>query len=210
MYVSTSFGTTRAEAMDFLARADFGDLVSVGPDGLTSTPLPLLYQPSPDEGLGVVVMHLARNNDHWRHADGHEGLLIIRPLDGYVTPRWYPSKAEHGRVVPTWDYEVAHVRGRLTVHDDVDWLAEAVRSLTDRHEGRRPDPWSVDDAPPKYIEGQLRAIVGLELAVSAVELKAKMSQNRPQRDIDGVIEGLDADGRGQLARAVEARRPVSD
>ena len=137
MYVSTSFGTTTAEAVDFLSQAVFGDLVSVGPDGLTSTPLPLLYEPAAEgDGLGTVVMHLARNNDHWQHADGQEGLLIVRGLNGYVHPGWYPSKAEHGRVVPTWDYEVAHVRGRLAVHDDVEWLARAVRSLTERHELR--------------------------------------------------------------------------
>lgn len=210
MYVSTSFGTSTVEAVDFLSRAVFGDLVSVGPDGLCSTPLPLLYEPGTEGTLGTVVMHLARNNDHWQHADGQQGLLIVRGLNGYVHPGWYASKAEHGRVVPTWDYEVAHVRGRLTVHDDVAWLAQAVRSLTERHELARPHPWSVEDAPPKYIEGQLRAIVGLELAVSAVQLKAKMSQNRPQRDIDGVIEGLDADGRPDLARVVEAWRPVSE
>ena len=209
MYVSTSFGTSTAEAVDFLSQAVFGDLVSVGPDGLSSTPLPLLYEPGPDGGLGTVVMHLARNNDHWRHADGQDGLLIVRGLDGYVHPGWYPSKAEHGRVVPTWDYEVAHIRGRLAVHDDVEWLAKAVR-VPDRAPRAASTGSVVGRGRSAEVHrgtaaGHRRPRAG-RLVPS--QLKAKMSQNRPQRDIDGVIEGLAADGRADLARVVEARRPA--
>ncbi|GAB3673015.1 FMN-binding negative transcriptional regulator [Angustibacter aerolatus] len=205
MYTPAAFATSPEQALAFLQAADSGDLVSLGPDGLLATPLPLLHRPGADGGLGHVVMHVARTNAHWRHADGVDGLLIVRGVEGYVSPSWYASKAEHGRVVPTWDYEVAHVRGRLTVHDDVGWLAEAVRGLTERHESRRAEPWAVDDAPARFVEGQLRAIVGLELAVESVELKLKLSQNRPAADVRGVVTGLRADGRHPLADAVAER-----
>ncbi|MFD6157817.1 FMN-binding negative transcriptional regulator [Nocardia sp. NPDC060256] len=115
---------------------------------------------------------------------------------------WYPSKAEHGRVVPTWNYVTAHVYGRLTVHDDPAWVERLVRDLTERHEAGRPQPWSVDDAPLRFIAGQLRAIVGVELAITRVEAKFKLSQNRSAADIDGVISGLAADGHDDVAEAM--------
>ena len=120
--------------------------------------------------------------------------MIVRGPDAYISPSWYATKAEHGRVVPTWNYVTAHVHGVVTVHDDPAWVAELVRELTDRHEAGRAAPWSVDDAPPKFFAGQLRAIVGVELAIERIEAKFKLSQNRPAADVDGVIEGLRADG----------------
>jgi len=126
-----------------------------------------------------------------------------------VSPSWYAAKAEHGRVVPTWNYVTAHVYGRLVVHDDPVWVEDVVRRLTAKHEAARlaapgqKMPWSVDDAPRAFIEGQLRAIVGLELQITRIQAKAKLSQNRPAGDIAGVVSGLSARGDDRSAAAVE-------
>jgi transcriptional regulator len=132
----------------------------------------------------------------------------VRGPDSYISPSWYATKAEHGRVVPTWNYVTAHVYGELVVHDDVQWLDDLVRRLTEHHEGTRDEPWSVDDAPPRYIAGQLRAIVGVELIVSRIEAKLKLSQNRSDADIDGVIRGLEDSRDLAGAAVVRAARPV--
>jgi transcriptional regulator len=140
-------------------------------------------------------MHLARANPHWRDvADGAPALAIVTGAEAYVSPAWYASKSEHGRVVPTWNYSQVHLTGRLTVHHDPAWLRDAVTRLTEAHERPRPDPWSVTDAPEAYVGKQLRAIVGLELAVEKVEAKAKLSQNRSDADRAGVVRGLRAEG----------------
>jgi transcriptional regulator len=130
--------------------------------------------------------------------------VIVHGPDAYVTPSWYATKAEHGRVVPTWNYVTAHVYGELRVHDDPAWLDALVRRLTDLHESREPAPWSVDDAPSGFLAGQLRAIVGVELVISRIEAKVKMSQNRPAADVEGVIVGLEARGDSAVAAAVRA------
>jgi transcriptional regulator len=203
MYVPTHFKPSDEDARDLLARHGAADLVTNGPDGLEATLLPFVY----DSERGVLQGHFARNNEHWRHVDGREALVIARGPDSYVTPSWYASKAEHGRVVPTWNYAVVHVHGTVTVHDDVDWLADLVRRLTAKHEQHRAAPWSVDDAPERFIAGQLRAIVGVEVAISRIEAKFKLSQNRPDADIDGVIAGLRAEGDARGAAAVAEHRP---
>jgi transcriptional regulator len=123
-----------------------------------------------------------------------------------VSPGFYPSKAEHGRVVPTWNYVTVHVHGRLVVHDDPAWVEDVVRRLTVAHEAAEPDPWSVDDVPRAFLDGQLRAIVGVELLISRVEGKLKLSQNRPPADVDGVVAGLTARGDTASADAVRAAR----
>jgi transcriptional regulator len=160
-----------------------------------------------DADTGTLVGHLARTNPQWRDTVG-DVLVIVRGPDAYVSPGWYASKTEHGRVVPTWDYVLAHVHGELVVHDDVDWLAAHVRRLTEAHEGARSEPWAVSDAPERFVAGQLRAIVGVEVRIRRVEAKWKLSQNRPGADIDGVVAGLTADGRPDVAAAVEAARPA--
>ena len=194
----SAFAPTDEAVRELLLRHRAADLVTAGPDGLAATMLPFLY----DAERHTMRGHLARNNDHWRTADGATALAIVRGPDAYISPSWYATKAEHGRVVPTWNYVTAHVHGVVTVHDDPDCVAELVRELTDRHEAGRPAPWSVDDAPPKFFAGQLRAIVGVELVISRIEAKVKMSQNRPPADIDGVIIGLDARGDHAAAGAV--------
>jgi transcriptional regulator len=123
-------------------------------------------------------------------------MVIVRGPDAYISPAWYATKREHGRVVPTWNYITAHVHGRLVIHDDAAWVEANVRALTARHEAARAHPWSVDDAPPPYIEGQLRAIVGVEILITRIEAKLKLSQNRSTADVDGAIAGLEAGSTG--------------
>lgn len=170
----------------FVADRGSGTLVTVGPDGLVdATLLPVLWAD------GLVVAHLARANDHWRRmATGAAGLLVVQGPEAYVSPSWYPSKAEHGRDVPTWNYSAVHLRGPVTVHDDPAWLHAVVSRLTDRHEAGREHPWAVTDAPERYVQGMLRAIVGVSLRVESVEAKAKWSQNRSEPDRAGVLAGL--------------------
>jgi transcriptional regulator len=129
--------------------------------------------------------------------------VIVRGPDAYVSPGWYASKADHGRVVPTWNYVTAHVYGELVVRDDPVWVEDLVRRLTAKHEASMPHPWHVDDAPPAFVAGQLRAIVGVELRISRVEAKAKLSQNRSEADVAGVVAGLE--GRGDHASAAAVR-----
>jgi transcriptional regulator len=159
--------------------------------------LPVLWR------ADTVVAHLAKANPHWREIeDDTPALLIVTGPDAYVSPSWYATKAEHGKVVPTWNYSAVHLTGRARVHHEPEWLRAAVRDLTDHHESPREKPWHVSDAPETYIEGQLRGIVGVELTVTGVEGKAKLSQNRSAADRNGVIDGLRADGRpGDLAVA---------
>jgi transcriptional regulator len=202
MYVPSHFAPDEAAVNELLARHGAADLITATPDGLRATMLPFVY----DRERRTLLGHFARNNDHWRQPVLGEALVIVRGPDSYISPSWYASKVEHGRVVPTWNYVTAHVHGALTVHDDVEWLAALVRRLTDQHEAGRPAPWSVDDAPEKFVQGQLRAIVGVEIAISRIEGKFKLSQNRPDADIDGVIAGLAEVGDELGAAAVREHR----
>lgn len=203
MYVPTHFAPDDEAVHELLSHHGAADLVTAGEGGLEATMLPFVY----DRERATLSGHFARNNDHWRRVDGVEALVIARGPDAYVSPGWYPSKAEHGRVVPTWNYLVAHVHGTVTVHDDPGWVAALVRRLTDEHEANRPVPWSVDDAPERFVEGQLRAIVGVEIQIRRIDAKFKMSQNRPPADVDGVIAGLRSAGRDRAAAAVQQHRP---
>ncbi|QIS14877.1 FMN-binding negative transcriptional regulator [Nocardia arthritidis] len=204
MYVPAQFTPDEQAVHELLSRHAAADLITATADGLVATMLPFVY----DADAGTLRGHLARNNDQWRRPALGEALVIVRGPDAYISPSWYPSKAEHGRAVPTWNYVTAHVYGRLTVHDDPAWLERHVRDLSDRHEAGRPNAWSVDDAPPKFITGLLRAIVGIEVAITRVEAKYKLSQNRPAADIDGVIAGLTEDGHDIAAAAVRQARPA--
>ncbi|WP_396451802.1 FMN-binding negative transcriptional regulator [Actinomadura sp.] len=201
MYVPAHFAANDTEVRELLAGCDAADLVTSTPRGLIATFLPILYDPSVGEH-GAILAHVARNNDQWREPAAGESLFILHGPHAYVSPSWYPSKREHGRAVPTWNYLTAHVYGRLVVHDDPAWVESMVRRLTERHESGRDPSWSVDDAPAEFISGQLRAIVGLELVISRIEAKAKMSQNRPEADRAGVVEGYLAEGDTAMAEAV--------
>jgi transcriptional regulator len=209
MYVPAHFRATEEELTALLSRGAAADLVTSTPDGLFATFLPFLYDATVGEH-GALLGHVARNNEQWQLPVLGEALVVVHGPDSYVSPNFYASKAENHRVVPTWNYLTAHVYGQLVVHDDTVWLSGLVRRLTDFHEAHEPRPWSVDDAPVPYIEGQLRAIVGLELVITRIEAKAKLSQNRPPADIDGVVAGLLARGDTAGAEAVRAATPASD
>lgn len=140
---------------------------------------------------GSLCGHVARVNYQWKRQPVGEALMILRGPDTYISPSWYPSKQEHGRVVPTWNYDVvAHGYGRFVVHDDPDWVSENVRSLTRLHQQSQQQPWWVEDAPEKFFAGQLRAIVGVEVVIDRIEAKFKLIQNRQTADVDGVIAAL--------------------
>jgi transcriptional regulator len=207
MYIPAHFAPGEAAVDELLRNHGAADLVTLTSAGLVATMLPFIYVPPAGTGsLGALHGHLARNNDQWKLETAGESLAIVRGPNAYITPGWYASKAEHGRVVPTWNYVTAHVYGRLVVHDDPVWTEDLVRRLTTKHEAYRDHPWSVDDAPRAFIEGQLRAIVGIELEITRIEAKAKLSQNRPPADVDGVIAGLRERGDKESADAVERAR----
>jgi len=215
MYIPAHFAPDAALVEELLRNHGAADLVTVTEQGLVATMLPFIYVPADEASTagphsagkhGALHGHLARNNDQWRRRAAGESLAIVRGPDAYISPGWYASKVEHGRVVPTWNYVTAHVYGRLVVHDDPAWTEDLVRRLTAKHEARRDHPWSVDDAPRAFIEGQLRAIVGIELEITRIEAKAKLSQNRPAADVEGVIAGLRERGDTDSADAVERAR----
>jgi transcriptional regulator len=181
-------------------------LVTTGRDGYpTASMLPVIWDPAGNR----LVMHMAKANPHWKAIEPDTpALAVVTGPEAYVSPAWYATKAEHGKVVPTWNYSAVHFTGRLTVEHDAEWLREAVTWLTDLHEAGRAaaghQAWSVDDAPAKYVEGQLRAIVGIQLAIERVEAKAKLSQNRSEADRAGVVAGLRAeDGRRGEAQVAD-------
>lgn len=183
------------QARAFVDQIGVATLITAGTDGVPdATLLPVDWQ------QGRVVAHFARANEHWRRiVDGGPALLVVQGIDAYVSPGWYASKAEHGRVVPTWNYSAVQLRGPVTVHDDPDWTRAVVDSLTNRREAFRDQPWHVDDAPEKYVEGQLRAIVGVELTVETVDAKAKWSQNRSDEDRAGVRAAYEQAGADEAA-----------
>jgi transcriptional regulator len=205
MYTPAHFIPNSETVQQLLNHPGAANLVTMTPQGLLATLLPVVYDPDVGEH-GALQGHLARNNTQWSEPPNGEALAIIQGADAYVSPSWYASKAEHGRVVPTWNYTTAHVYGRLVIHDDPDWVSRQVRRLTGVHEAGFDHPWSVDDAPERFITGQLRAIVGVELVITRIEAKAKLSQNRPVADIDGVVAGLRARGQSEAAADVERAR----
>jgi len=206
VYIPAHFKPDDATLRELLENQGAADLITNTEHGLIATMLPFLYDPPgsrPDAGeLGALVGHVARNNQQWREPALGTSLVIIRGPDAYISPAWYATKREHGRVVPTWNYITAHIYGRLVIHDDVAWLEALVRRLTVHHEAFHDEPWSVDDAPPEYFAGQLRAIVGVELRIDRIEAKAKLSQNRSEADQAGAIAGLDEADQPDLAEAM--------
>lgn len=202
MFLPPPFAEPDRRAAVELSRAvGFGHLVVAGEVGIASSPMPFLID---DDGERVRG-HLARPNPVLRLLPA-DALLIVPVDDAYISPSWYPSKREHGRVVPTWNYQVVHVHGRLESRDG-DWTEQLVRDLTDHHEAATAEPWSVDDAPADHIAGLLRAIVGVELAVTEIVAKRKLGQNRPAADIAGAAAGLESRrNRVDVAVAAAMRR----
>jgi len=195
MYVPAAFALAdRSVILDVLRQVAFGHLVSnqaADAPGLAATALPFLI----DDELTSLRAHFARGNPHWRTIDGADGLMIVPSADAYVSPRWYPSKADEGKVVPTWNYELVHLHGTIGIHDDAAWKRRVVEDLTVQNERRASaagpgEAWSVDDAPAVFIEQQLKAIVGVELRIVRIDAKRKLSQNKPEADRAGAAEGL--------------------
>ena len=209
VYIPDHFRPTDDDVRELLANLGAADLITATADGLLATMLPLIHEPagaSPGVGeQGRLLGHLARNNRQWKVPPIGDALVIVRGPDAYISPAWYVTKREHGRVVPTWNYVTAHVHGRLVVHDDPAWCEANVRALSERHEADRDEPWSVDDAPPPYIAGQLKAIVGVEIRIERIEAKFKLSQNRSVEDVDGAIAGLEAERPGAEPMAAAMR-----
>ena len=165
-------------------------VTSSGAQGLQASHLPLLLEPGEGE-FGTLYGHFARANGHWRDlAAGAEALVVFSGADAYVHPGWYPAKAEHGKVVPTWNYVAVHAWGQAEVFDEPERLLKLVSRLSERHEQGRPQPWAVSDAPRDYIDSMLRAIVGFALPIRRLEGKWKLSQNRSSNDQASVRTGL--------------------
>jgi transcriptional regulator len=203
MYLPPHFAVSDlAEIGSFVDAAQSADLVTWSGVRPVATLLPVIWdRPAPGDhdhdpgpGLGRLLGHIAIMNDQWKTAQpGAEALVIVHGPQAYISPSWYESKARHGRAVPTWNYELVHLSGPVAFHHDPEWLRTFVTRLTRRHEDHREHPWAVTDAPPEYVNGQLRAIVGVEMTVTSVEAKRKLSQNRGRADQEGAIAGLRAE-----------------
>lgn len=167
----------------------FGLLISTGPDGLIANGLPFILKREQGD-LGLLKAHIARANNQWQSLDGQQVLVVFQGPLSYVTPSFYQTKKETGKVVPTWNYAMVQARGVARVHTDTDWLSTQINELTDHQETGRAHPWAVNDAPEQYIQSQLRGIIGIEIPIAAIEGKWKVSQNRPELDRQGVARGL--------------------
>jgi transcriptional regulator len=205
MYLPKHFEETRAEVLHELIRAQpLGLLVTLNDAGLQANPVPFILDPDPAGGPGSLRAHVARANPLWRETRGDvDALVVFQGPQAYVSPNWYPSKAEHAKVVPTWNYVMVQARGPLRAIDDAAWVRAFVTRLTTRHEAAQAQPWAVTDAPPDYIETMTRAIVGIEITLAALTGKWKVSQNRSAADRAGVANGLRAAGLIEASRTVE-------
>ncbi len=165
--------------------AGASDLITYNADGFQVTTLPFIYE-ADVSGKGILLGHMARANPHWKLAKGSHGLVIVRGPSAYVSPSVYPSKKEHHKVVPTWNYVTVHLRGTVVVHEETTWIKEVVSRLTDRFEVVSEAPWKISDGPEDFIESQLKAVVGIEFCVQEIQAKYKLSQNRPEADFEAV------------------------
>ncbi len=206
MYCPAHFAESRPEVLHALMRAyPLATLVTMGniSNGPDANHIPLSLETAAD-GSAVLRGHIARTNPLRKvTADGAPALAIFHGPDAYITPSWYPSKREHGKAVPTWNYATVHARGPLRFIDDADWLRAHVDILTQQQESTFAEPWAVSDAPVDYIEKMLTAIVGIELTITSLEGKWKASQNQPEGNRDGVAAGLRERGRADAAALIK-------
>ena len=218
MYTPAHFSLTDSDSLHGLIRSHpLGTLVTQANGVLDANHLPFLLDADPGE-MGTLSAHVARANPLWQQCrDGAEVLVVFRGAEGYISPSWYPSKHETHRLVPTWNYEAVHAHGTLWVHDDEKFTRSVVARLTHTHEaavaaashptsGMRP--WKMGDAPRDYLDAMLQAIVGIELRITRLEGKRKLSQNREARDLDGAIGSLQQRGHTDLAQAMAQARPT--
>ncbi|MGD9966423.1 MAG: FMN-binding negative transcriptional regulator [Hyphomonadaceae bacterium] len=210
MYVPHHFATDDADGLIHrLARRWAGVLITIGEDGgPIGTHLPIMW----DAEKRTATGHIARANPHWQQGPG-KGLIVLNGPEAYVTPAWYPSKAEHGKTVPTWNYEAVHISGHVEWFDDPARLETIVRDLSALHEQGRSAPWKISDAPRPYIDALLRGIIGVSLTAERIEAKRKLSQNKSQADFYGVARGLAASDEPlahEVAALMRETRALSD
>ncbi|MGQ0531523.1 MAG: FMN-binding negative transcriptional regulator [Caulobacteraceae bacterium] len=210
MYVPAHFATDDAHGLiQRLARRWAGVLITVGEDGApVGTHMPILW----DAERRVATGHIARANPQWKGGAG-KGLIVLNGPEAYVTPSWYPSKAEHGKTVPTWNYEAVHITGHVEWFEEAARLEAVVRDLSAFHEHDRAQPWTVADAPRPYIEALLRGIVGVTLTAERIEAKRKLSQNKSEADFTGVARGLAASAdplAHEVAALMRETRAIAD
>jgi transcriptional regulator len=209
MYQPPHFREDRLEVQHALIRAHpLGLLVTLGSTGLVANPIPFVLDASAPP-YGTLKAHLSRANRQWQDFDpAQEALTVFQGPEAYITPSWYAAKREHGKVVPTWNYAIVQAYGRMTIIDDPAWLLQQITAMTEVQETARPEPWAVGDAPEAFVAAQLKGIVGIEIEITRIEAKWKVSQNRSDADRLGVTAGLRArqDEASQLmAELVETR-----
>lgn len=210
MYLPSHFAEERLDLLHATMRDHpFATLVTQGPDGTVADHLPLLLHAEAD-GFGILHGHVARANPVWRNHPA-DVLVIFHGPQAYVTPSWYPTKREHGKAVPTWNYQVVHATGRLRSIDDAGWKRDMLDALTHCHEAGFADPWQLADAPADYIEPMLAAIVGIEIRITRLQGKSKLSQNQPAGNRAGVVAGLrqaGGDNANRIADRIESNEQV--
>ncbi|WP_428424312.1 FMN-binding negative transcriptional regulator [Methylibium sp.] len=207
MYIPPHFAESRPEQLHRIIREHpLGTLVTQGTGGLDADHLPFEFDPEVGEH-GLLSAHVARANPLWQRCPtGSPVMVIFRGAQAYISPNWYPSKQESHRLVPTWNYEVVHAHGVLTVSDDERFVRRIVARLTRRHEAAEPRPWKMGDSAPEFIDSMLSNIVGLEVAITSLVGKSKLSQNREARDLVGAADALQARGHGELAELMRPAR----
>jgi transcriptional regulator len=211
MYLPKDFNEDRVPVLhEAIRAARLGTLVTMGADGIEASHVPMLVDPEP-QPFGTLKGHIARANPQWRRATREvQALAMFLGPDAYITPAWYETKRQSGKVVPTWNYVAIHAYGPLTFYDDADRLLALVTKLTETHEAGRDQRWAVSDAPKDFIAGMLKAIVGFELPIARLEGKWKMSQNRPAADRAGVVAGLTGEGGPEEATVAEIVAAASE
>ena len=205
MYIPDHFSIKNVEAMHTIIQTHpLGVLVAMTPDGLDANHIPFEL----NAGRGVLTAHVARANPVWQQCgNGMDVLVIFRGEESYISPNWYPSKHEFHRQVPTWNYEVVHVHGRMVVQDTEKFVRGVVGRLTRKHEAIEEKPWKMGDSTPEFIDGMLKAIVGIEISITRMEGKAKLSQNREDRDRLNASDVLARQGDLELANAMRNVKP---
>lgn len=209
MYQPPHFREDRLEVQHALIKAHpLGLLITNGSSGLIANPIPFILDATASPS-GTLQAHLSRANPQWRDFDpAQEALVVFQGAETYITPSWYETKREHGKVVPTWNYVIVQAYGRMQVKDDPTWLMQQISAMTSAQEAARAEPWAATDAPADFLAAQLKGIVGIEIEITRIEGKWKVSQNRPEADRRGVVEGLAALGSESaqaMAELVEAK-----
>ena len=202
MYLPSHFEITdKNELIRIMSEHPLGIIVT-NDKGLDANHIPFIFDSSQGE-MGSLIAHVARSNPLWQEMSESEVMVIFRGVESYISPNWYPSKHETHRQVPTWNYEVVHVHGRLTIHDDDKFVRGAVGKLTKIHESTEIKPWKMSDAPQDYMETMIKAVVGIKVTITSMVGKGKLSQNREIKDRHGAINALENKGNLEMALAIK-------